>query len=111
MNELKAPELNGNIIMINIMGLHNVLAFVQQAQAEQFSVRPAEIGLMLSLPVTKELEDFAPGIMHGARARAADKPKPKPPTGGGNPDGTPPSGGTPGSTSVWEQTYTEARAA
>lgn len=112
--ELKAPEMNGNILMLNIMGLHNVMAFVQQSKSFQFSVRPDENGsLILSMPVTKELEENAIGVLHGARARAKDKekPKPKPPTGGPNDDGTPPGGGTPGSTSIWEQTYTEARAA
>ena len=40
-----------------------------------------------------------------------EKPEPKPPTGGGNPDGTPPSGGTPGTPVLDTYTYTEARAA
>lgn len=109
---MKAPTLNGNILMLNFEGLHNVFAFIQKNKIEQFSVRPDEDGtLMLSVPVTQEIEDNELGIMHGARARAkeAEKPDPKPPTGGG--DGTPPNGGTPGGTSVWEDLYTEARAA
>jgi hypothetical protein len=109
---LKAPEMNGCILMVNLVGLHNVMMFVQGAKSLQFSVRPEENGsLMLCVPVTKELEEYAPGALHGARARAKDKenPTPKPPTGGG--DNTPPSGGTPGNTSVWQQTFTEAKAA
>lgn len=106
---MKLPEMNSNVLMLNLDGLHNVMAFVQQSKTEQFSVRPEPDGtLILSIPVHKALEEFAPGILHGARARAKDKDKPKPPTGGGP---TPPTGGTPGSTSVWQPTYTEARAA
>lgn len=109
---LLPPTLNGNIIMMNLEGLHNVFAVVQQGECQQFSVKPSDVGYLLSTPLTEKFEERFMGVVHGARARAADKPKPPtPPTGGNNPDGTPPSGGTPGSTSVWEQTYTEARAA
>lgn len=109
---LKAPITNGNILVVNIEGLHNVMAFVQKGKCEQFSVVPGEVGLILSVPVTETVEEQFTGMVHGARAReraANEKPKPKPPTGGG--DGTPPNGGTPGSTRQAEYTYTEARAA
>lgn len=109
---LKAPITNGNILVVNIEGLHNVMAFVQQADCKQFSVVPGEIGLILSVPVTEAVEERFTGMVHGARAReraANEKPDPKPPTGG--PDGTPPNGGTPGSTRQREFINTEARAA
>lgn len=110
--ELLPPTLNGNILMLNVAGLHNAFAFVQQNNVTQFSVRPEKGGtLMLSVPVTQEIEDNNLGLMHGARARAQDKPDPKPPTGGGNPDGTPPGGGTPGTPVLDKYTFTEARAA
>ncbi len=110
--DLKPPTLNGNILMLNILGLHNVMTFVQQSKSLQFSVRPEDNGsLILSVPITKEFEDKYVGMLHGARARAKDKekPDPKPPTGGG--DGTPPSGGTPGTPVLDTYTFTEARAA
>jgi hypothetical protein len=108
---LLPPTLNGNIITVNLEGLHNVFALVQQGSCKQFSVVPGAVGYLLSTPVTEAFQERFIGMVHGARARASEKPDPKPPTGGGSPDGTPPGGGTPGSTSVWQQTYTEARAA
>lgn len=103
--------MNGNTIIIPFAGMMAAWDFVILAQLTQFAVRETPDGVSLSTPVTPTLEACIPGVLHGARARAKDpdKPKPKPPTG--SPDGTPPSGGTPGNTSVWEQTYTEARAA
>lgn len=107
---MKLPEMNSNIFMVNLSGLHNVMAFVQESGTQQFSVRPEADGtLMLSIPVHQGLEDYAPGLLHGARARAKDKDKPKPPTGGG--DNTPPGGGTPGTPVLGHYTYTEAKAA
>lgn len=110
---MKVPTMNGNIIMIPFPTLNSGCNFAMDAGLEQFSLREAEdgFGVVLSTPVTPNLEDKIPGILHGARARAKPVDKPKPPTDGGSPDGTPPGGGTPGSTSVWQQTYTEARAA
>lgn len=108
---MNAPTMNSNIIMIPFPTLNAGCEFAMNAKLPQFSIREAEdgFGVVLSTPVTATLEDLIPGVLHGARARAKPPEKPKPPTGGG--DGTPPSGGTPGSTSVWQQTYTEARAA
>lgn len=108
-----APTMNSNIVMIPFTTLNAGCEFAMNAKLPQFSIRENEDGfegVVLSTPVTAELEDMIPGILHGARARAKPLDKPKPPTGGGSPDGTPPSGGTPGSTSVWQQTYTEAKA-
>lgn len=105
------PVMNGNTIIIPFPGLMAVWDFTIQAQLTQFAVREIPEGFSLSTPVTPALEAAIPGILHGARARAKPE-KPKPPTGpSGNPDGTPPNGGTPGNTSVYEQTFTEARAA
>ncbi|CUR44290.1 hypothetical protein VCM_00071 [Pseudomonas phage VCM] len=111
MSKLQAPIANGNILMVNFPHMPMLHDFIIVARITQYSVTLAEEGVMLSTPITEALENYATGMVHGARARAkaAEKPKTKPPTGG--PDGTPPSGGTPGSTSVWQQTYTEARAA
>ena len=111
MSKLQAPIANGNILMVNFPHMPMLHDFIINGQITQYSVTLAEEGVMLSTPITEALENYATGMVHGAiaRAKAAEKPKPKPPTGG--PDGTPPSGGTPGSTSVWQQTYTEARAA
>lgn len=103
--------MNGNVIMLPHPTMASVFQFVQQHSLTQFAVREVPDGFSLSTPVTKTLEEAIPGILHGARARAQPE-KPKPPSGpSGSPDGTPPSGGTPGSTSVHQQTYTEARAA
>lgn len=109
---MKAPTMNSNIVMIPFPTLSAGCEFAMNAKLPQFSIREAEdgFGVVLSTPVTAALEDMIPGILHGARARAKPIDKPKPPNGS-RPDGTPPGGGTPGSTSVWQQTYTEARAA
>lgn len=112
--ELLPPTMNSNIIMLNFLHRHNATDFAVQTPLDQFSVTKLENGsFMLSTPLTAALEDKYTGMVHGAKARAKDKdkPEPTPPTGGNNPDGTPPGGGTPGSTSVWQQTFTEARAA
>jgi hypothetical protein len=104
--------MNGNTIIIPFKSLQAVWDFVVLTQLTQFAVRETPDGFSLSTPVTLDLEAVIPGVLHGARARAKPDDKPKPPTGpSGSPDGTPPGGGTPGSTSIWEQTYTEARAA
>lgn len=107
------PKLNGNILTISVNGISAVDDLFRMLNLEQFSVKVVDDHLELSFPVTKAVETNIPGILHGARVRAREqeKPEPTPPTGGGSPDGTPPSGGTPGSTSVWQQTYTEAKAA
>lgn len=110
------PTMNGNTIMLNFETHALMCDFIHKNDIgiNQYSVLKLEDKTWLfSAPCSKELEDQIPGIIHGARARARDKekPDPKPPTGGGNPDGTPPNGGTPGGTSVWEDLYTEARAA
>ena len=109
---MKAPEMNGNIIMINFPHLPMLHDFVVLGQVKQYSVNQIDDGsFILSTPVTKEFEAYAIGTVHGARARQKDKekPDPKPPTGGG--DGTPPSGGNPGTPTIDRYTYTEARAA
>lgn len=113
MSKLKAPITNGNILMVNFPNMPMLHDFIINGQITQYSVTLAEEGVMLSTPVTEALEDYATGLVHGARARAkaVDKPKPKPPTGGGSPDGTPPGGGTPGTPVLDSYTYTEARAA
>lgn len=111
---MKAPTMNGNIIMVNFEKKYMMQDFINMSGINQYSVSQIEDeSFMLSTPVTPQLEEKYMGMIHGARARARDKekPDPKPPTGGGNPDGTPPNGGTPGGTSVWEDLYTEARAA
>lgn len=92
------PVINGNILTVFAKDMMNICSFVLQNAIEVYSVMPADEGFQMSTPITKDLEANIPGILHGARARlkAAEKPKPKPPTGGGNPDGTPPNGGTPG---------------
>lgn len=104
------PTMNGNTIILPFPHMTTLTEFVHLTGITQFAVREVPDGFSLSTPVTAELEDLIPGILHGARARAKPPEKPKPPTGGPD-DGTPPGGGTPGSTSVWQQTYTEARAA
>lgn len=112
--KVQAPTMNGNIIMVNFETKKMMQDFIHMSNINQYSVSKLEDDtFMVSTPVTKELEEGYLGMVHGARARAKDKekPNPKPPTGGGNPDGTPPNGGTPGGTSVWEDLYTEARAA
>jgi hypothetical protein len=105
--------MNGNIIMIPFPTMEAAWNFSRDAGLTQFGMREAEggVGFVLSTPVTPNLEDKIPGILHGARARAKPPESPKPSGPDGSPDGTPPGGGTPGSTSVWQQTYTEARAA
>lgn len=106
------PTMNGNVIMLGFPHMPMLHDFVMVSQITQYSVKLADDNtLVLSTPVTKALEDYMPGVIHGARARAKDteKPTPKPPTGGG--DGTPPSGGTPGTPVLDKYTYTEARAA
>lgn len=105
------PVLNGNTIILPFKTLSDTVDFAVQASLTQFAVRQVPDGFSLSTPVTKALEQLIPGIIHGARCRAEDD-KPKPPTGPGRgPDGTPPEGGTPGSTRQQEFTNTEARAA
>lgn len=113
MSKLKAPITNGNILMVNFQSMPMLHDFIIRAQIKQYSVTLAEEGVMLSTPITEFLENFATGLVHGARARAkaVEEPKPKPPTGGGSPDGTPPGGGTPGTPVLDSYTYTEARAA
>ena len=108
------PTLNGNTIILNFETHALMCDFIYKNDIgiNQYSVLKLEDkSWLFSAPCSKELEDQIPGIIHGARARAQDKPDPTPPSGGNNTDGTPPGGGTPGSTSVWQQTYTEARAA
>ena len=107
----KLPTLNGNILTIHTSGLAGLVDHIRNLNLTQLSVKVLEDSVEISFPDTELVEAAIPGVLHGARVRARDKekPDPKPPTSG--PDGTPPSGGTPGSTSVWEQTYTEARAA
>lgn len=111
MSKLQAPVANGNILMVNFPHMPMLHDFVIVARLTQYSVTLAEEGVMLSTPITEALENYATGMVHGARARAkaAEKPKPKPPTGGG--DGTPPSGGTPGTPVLGTYTFTEAKAA
>lgn len=101
----KLVVLNGNTIIIPFPTMSALTEFVHLSGITQFAVNDLD----LSTPVTQSLEDKIPGIIHGARARAKDPDKPKPPTGGG--DGTPPSGGTPGTPTIDRYTYTEARAA
>lgn len=101
------PVLNGNTIILPFRFLTDAVDWAVQASLTQFAVREIPEGFSLSTPVTKALEAFIPGILHGARCRAADD-KPKPPTGPkGGPDGTPPNGGTPGSTRQAEFVNTE----
>src|SRR5437870_1716474 len=105
------PVMNGNTIIIPFPTMHAAWDFTILAKLTQFAVREIPEGYSLSTPVTPALEAVIPGILHGARARAKPE-KPKPPTGGGSkPDGTPPNGGTPGNTSIYEHTFTEASAA
>lgn len=111
-NELLPPTLNGNTMVLNFLHRHTVLDFALQAELNQFSVIELQNGsFSLSTPLTEDFEEKYLGMVHGARARAQDKPDPKPPTGGGNPDGTPPGGGTPGTPVLDKYTFTEARAA
>ena len=107
------PKLNGNILTVPVNGMTAVGDLYTMLHLEQFSVKVLDSHLELSFPVTKAVETNIPGILHGARVRAREEEKPelKPPTGGGNPDGTPPSGGTPGTPVLDTYTYTEARAA
>lgn len=111
MSELLPPIANGNILMVNFPHMPMLHDFVMNGQITQYSVTLGEVGVVLSTPITEALENYATGMVHGAKARAkaSEKPKPKPPTGGG--DGTPPSGGTPGTPVLDTYTYTEARAA
>lgn len=109
---MKAPTMNGNIIMVNFEKKYMMQDFINMSGITQYSVSQIEDeSFMLSTPVTPQLEEKYMGMIHGAKARARDKgkPDPKPPTGGG--DGTPPSGGTPGTSVLDRYTYTEARAA
>lgn len=109
---MKVAILNSNVIMLPFPTINAAWNFSVDAGLTQFSVNQTEKSCwVLSTPVTKALEEAIPGILHGARARAKPPESPKPSGPDGNPDGTPPGGGTPGSTSVWQQTYTEARAA
>ena len=107
------PKLNGNTLTLPVNGITAVAEYFRQLDLKQFSVKVVEDHLELSFPVTKTVEDQIPGALHGARVRAREeeRPTPKPPTGGGSPDGTPPSGGTPGTPVLDTYTYTEARAA
>lgn len=105
------PVLNGNTIILSFMSVSDAATFAVQASLTQFAVREIPGGFSLSTPVTKALEAFIPGVVHGARCRAEGD-KPKPPTGPGRgPDGTPPEGGTPGSTRQRDFINTEAVAA
>lgn len=105
------PVLNGNTIILPFIDIVALFDFVVRYELTQFAVRRVPDGLSLATPVTKALEDHIPGVIHGARCRAEGN-KPKPPTGPkGSPDGTPPSGGTPGSTRQKEFVNTEAVAA
>lgn len=101
--------MNGNTVIIPFPTMAALTEFVHLSGITQFAVN----GLDLSTPVTDNLEEKIPGILHGARCRAKEaEEKPKPPSGpGGNPDGTPPGGGTPGTPVLDRYTYTEARAA
>jgi hypothetical protein len=109
---MKVATMNSNIITIPFPSMNAAWNFSCEADLNQFGLVRQEDGtISLSTPVTASLEEKIPGILHGARARAKPPEKPKPSGPDGSPDGTPPGGGTPGSTSVWQQTYTEARAA
>jgi len=92
------PTVKVNTLIITTKTLAESLEFASVNSLKQFSVVVDDDLVTLSTPVTISLEASIPGVLHGARARGAaeEKPKPKPPTGGGNPDGTPPNGGTPG---------------
>lgn len=108
------PTMNGNTIMLNFETHALMCDFIHKNDIgiNQYSVLKLEDkSWLFSAPCSKELEDQIPGIIHGARARAQDKPDPKPPTGGGSPDGTPPGGGTPGTPVLETYTFTEAKAA
>lgn len=105
------PVLNGNTIILYFTDKNTMQSFVSDFELAQYAVNSFEGSWLLSTPVTKALEQRIPGVIHGARCRAEDK-KPKPPTGPkGGPDGTPPGGGTPGSTRQREFINTEAVAA
>jgi hypothetical protein len=106
----RVATINGNIIMIPFSDMVNLTTAVSMHGLTQYSVFPIEAGaFMLSTPITQSLEDSMPGILHGARARAKDVEKPKPPTG---PKGNPPNGGgTPGTPTIDTYTKTEAMAA
>jgi hypothetical protein len=104
------PVLNGNTIILPFKFVTDATAFAVEAGLTQFAVRRVPDGFSLSTPVTKELEELIPGIIHGARCRAEpDKPKPTGPKGG--PKGTPPQGGSPAAGQRAEFINTEARAA
>lgn len=106
---MNIARVNSNILILPFQNIMALTDFVQVCMLDQFSVQKVDGTLELSTPITPYLENYMPGVIHGARARAKDKPDPKPPTGGG--DGTPPSGGTPGTPVLDRYTYTEARAA
>lgn len=103
------PVINGNTLTICVSGITAVTEQFRSLKLEQFSAKVVDNHMELSFPVTPHVEASIPGVLHGARIRARERetPDPKPPTGGG----TPPAGGTPGSTRQKEYTYTEARAA
>lgn len=106
-------RVNSNILILPFQNIMALTDFIQLAKLDQFSVQRVDDTLELATPITKHLEDLIPGAIHWARCRAKEaEEKPKPPTGpGGNPDGTPPGGGTPGTPVLDRYTYTEARAA
>lgn len=93
---MSLPTLKVNTLIVTTKTLAESLAFASVNSLKQFSVVVDDDFVTLSTPVTSSLEANIPGMLHGARARASAEEKPKPPTGGGNPDGTPPNGGTPG---------------
>lgn len=106
---MNLPTIKVNTLMVTTKTLVECLAFASTNSLKQFSVVVDDDLVTLSTPITSSLEANIPGILHGARARKAaeDKPKPKPPTGGGNPDGTPPNGGTPGTPTLNDPSLAE----
>lgn len=109
MSEL-LPTINGNILTVYVAGFTSLASKVRKLRPQQFTVTvlDEELGSMaISMPITKDLENIIPGVIREARSRNGNGPKN--PDGGG--DGTPPSGGTPGTPVLDTYTYTEARAA
>lgn len=70
---LPSAVIRGNILTIFRNDMVEIVQFVIANKLEVFSVIPYDKGFEISTPINRSLEDNAPGLLHGARARLNDQ--------------------------------------
>lgn len=63
------PVINGNILTVFSSDIANISGFALHNNIKSFNVLHTGDSFQMSFPITKDVEDAIPGILHGARAR------------------------------------------